>query len=240
MRLRGKRVLVTAAAAGIGRASAEAAVAEGAEVFATDIDLDTLSTLGGAELMRLDARDADAIADVVARAEPDVLVNCAGVVHHGTILDATEDQWRAAFELNVTSMFRTIRAALPGMLARGHGSIVNTASVVSSITGAPNRAVYGATKGAVIGLTKQVARDFVTQGIRCNAVCPGTVDTPSLNARMQAQGDYETARAAFLARQPMARFASAAEVAHLVVYLASDESAFVTGQTHVIDGGWTG
>lgn len=240
MRLKGKRVLVTAAAAGIGRASAEAAVAEGAEVFATDIDLDTLSTLGGAELMRLDAREAEAIAEVVARAEPDILVNCAGMVHHGTILDATEAQWDAAFDLNVKSMFRTIRAALPGMIARGQGSIVNIASVVSSITGAPNRAVYGATKGAVIGLTKQVARDFVTSGIRCNAVCPGTVDTPSLNERMRAQGDYETARAAFLSRQPMARFASTAEVAHMVIYLASDESAFVTGQTHVIDGGWTG
>lgn len=240
MRLRGKRVLVTAAAAGIGRACAEAAVAEGADVFATDIDLGTLSTLGGAELMPLDARDPSAIAEVVARAEPDVLINCAGIVHHGTILDATEEQWDAAFGLNVKSMFHTIRAVLPGMLDRGQGSIVNIASVVSSITGAPNRAVYGATKGAVIGLTKQVARDFVTRGVRCNAVCPGTVDTPSLNERMSAQGDYDAARAAFLARQPMARFASAAEVAHMVVYLASDESAFVTGQTHVIDGGWTG
>lgn len=240
MRLQGKRVLVTAAAAGIGRASAEAAVAEGAEVFATDIDEATLSTLGGAELMRLDARDAGAIAEIAARAEPDVLINCAGIVHHGTILDATEEEWASAFELNVTSQFRTIRACLPGMLARGKGSIVNIASVVSSLVGAPNRAVYGATKGAVIGLTKQVARDFVTQGIRCNAVCPGTIDTPSLNARLKATGDYEAAREAFLKRQPMARFATAAEVAALVIYLASDESAFVTGQTHVIDGGWTG
>jgi len=240
MRLAGKRVLVTAAAHGIGRAAAEASVAEGAQVFASDIDMEALSDLAGATLLRLDVRERSEIAAVVGRAEPDVLVNAAGMVPVGTILEATEEDWVAAFDLNARSMFRTIRAALPGMISRGAGSIVNVASVVSSITGAPDRAVYGATKGAVIGLTRQVARDHVAQGIRANAVCPGTVDTPSLNERMRAGGDYPAARAAMLARQPIGRFATPAEVAHLIVWLASDESAFVTGQTHVIDGGWTG
>ena len=240
MRLAGKRVLVTAAAHGIGRAAAEAGLAEGAQVFASDIDMEALSDLAGATLLRLDVRERSEIAAVVGRAEPDVLVNAAGMVPVGTILDATEEDWVAAFDLNARSMFRTIRAALPGMISRGAGSIVNVASVVSSITGAPDRAVYGATKGAVIGLTRQVARDHVAQGIRANAVCPGTVDTPSLNGRMRAGGDYAAARAAMLARQPIGRFATPAEVAHLIVWLASDESAFVTGQPHVIDGGWTG
>jgi 2-keto-3-deoxy-L-fuconate dehydrogenase len=239
-RLRGRRALITAAAHGIGRAIAEAYAAEGAHVLATDIDTEALAGLEGAETRRLDARDAAAITEIVPAARPDILVNCAGMVPEGTILEATEVDWEAAFELNARSMFRTIRAALPGMLERGSGSIVNVASVVSSILGAPNRAVYGATKGAVIGLTKQVARDHVSDGIRANAICPGTVDTPSLRARMAAGGDHEAARAAFLARQPIGRFADPAEVAALAVWLGSDESAFVTGQTHVIDGGWSG
>lgn len=240
MRLQGKRALVTAAGQGIGRASAEAMIAEGAEVFASDINMETLGTLEGAETFALDARDPEQIAAAAARANPDVLVNCAGFVHAGTILDATEDEWDFAFDLNVKSMFRTIRACLPGMLERGGGSIVNMASAASSVIGAPNRCVYGATKAAVIGLTKAVAKDYVTQGIRCNAVCPGTVDTPSLHERLHAMGDYEAAKKAFIARQAMGRLATAGEIAALVVYLASDESAFMTGQACVIDGGWSG
>jgi 2-keto-3-deoxy-L-fuconate dehydrogenase len=240
MRLKGRRALVTAAGQGIGRASAEAMIAEGARVFATDINTEALATLKGAECFRMDALDPADIAAAVARARPDILANCAGFVHNGTILDATEDEWDFAFNLNVRSMFRTIRAALPGMLERGRGSIVNMASAASSIIGAPNRAVYGTTKAAVIGLTKAVAKDYITKGIRCNAVCPGTVDTPSLHERLRATGDYEAARKAFVARQAMGRLAEAHEIASLVVYLASDESAFMTGQALVIDGGWSG
>ena len=240
MRLNGKRALVTAAGQGIGRACAEAMAREGAQVFATDINADTLATLEGAETFLMDARDPAQIAAAAERAQPDILVNCAGFVHNGTILDATEDEWDFAFDLNVKSMFRSIRAALPGMLAKGGGSIVNMASAASSIIGAPNRCVYGATKAAVIGLTKAVAKDYVTQGIRCNAVCPGTVDTPSLHERLRATGDYEAAKTAFIARQAMGRLATADEIAALVVYLASNESAFMTGQAEVIDGGWSG
>ena len=240
MRLNGKRALVTAAGQGIGRACAEAMAGEGAQVFATDINADTLATLEGAETFLMDARDPAQIEAAAARARPDILVNCAGFVHHGTILEATEEDWDFAFELNVKSMFRTIRAVLPGMLAAGGGAIVNMASAASSIIGAPNRAVYGATKAAVIGLTKAVAKDYITQGIRCNAVCPGTVDTPSLHERLRATGDYEAALKAFTARQPMGRLAEAHEIAALVVYLASDESAFMTGQAVTIDGGWSG
>ena len=240
MRLQGKRALVTAAGQGIGRACAEAMMREGAQVFATDINMDTLGTLEGAETFAMDARDPAQIATAAERAQPDILVNCAGFVHNGTILEATEGEWDLAFDLNVKSMFRTIRATLPGMLERGGGSIVNMASAASSIIGAPNRCVYGATKAAVIGLTKSVAKDYITQGIRCNAVCPGTVDTPSLHERLHATGDYETAKTAFIARQAMGRLAEAHEIAALVVYLASDESAFMTGQAQVIDGGWSG
>ena len=240
MRLQGKRALVTAAGQGIGRASAEAMLREGAQVFATDINMETLATLEGAETFRLDALDPADIVAAVDRAKPDVLVNCAGFVHNGTILDATEEEWEFAFELNVRSMFRTIRAALPGMLERGSGSIVNMASAASSVIGAPNRCVYGSTKAAVIGLTKSVAKDYIARGIRANAVCPGTVDTPSLHERLRATGDYEGALKAFTARQPMGRVAEAWEIAELVVYLASDESAFMTGQAVVIDGGWSG
>lgn len=243
-RLEGKRVLVTAAGQGIGRASVLAMADEGAHVFATDVNEDALSQLqadasGQVESFVLNAMDPGSIAAGVSRAQPDVLFNCAGFVHAGTILDATEEEWDFAFDLNVRAMFRSIRAALPGMLERGTGSIINMASAASSIIGAPNRSIYGASKAAVIGLTKSVAADFITQGIRCNAICPGTVESPSLHERLRATGDYEKALREFTARQPMGRLATAEEIAALVVYLASDESAFTTGQAHVIDGGWS-
>ncbi len=245
-RLDGKRALVTAAGQGIGRASALAMAAEGAQVFATDINASALADLAGAniETFTLNAMDADSIKAGVERANPDVLFNCAGFVHHGTILDATEDEWDFGFDLNVRSMARTMRAALPGMLERGGGSIINMSSSASSIIGAPNRFIYGATKAAVIGMTKAVATDFITKGIRCNCICPGTVDSPSLQARITALGEqvggYDAAYKQFVARQPMGRIAKPEEIAHLVVYLASDESAFSTGHTHIIDGGWSG
>ncbi len=244
-RLKGKRVLVTAAGQGIGRASALAMADEGAHVFATDVNGDALSAINelgreNVETFALNARDAGSIASGVERAQPDVLFNCAGFVHAGTILEASEDDWDMAFDLNVRSMFRTIRATLPGMLERGGGSIINMSSACSSIIGAPNRSIYGTTKAAVLGLTKSVAIDYITQSIRCNAICPGTVESPSLHERLRATGDYEAAMKAFVARQPMGRIASAEEIAALVVYLASDESAFTTGQGHIIDGGWSG
>ncbi|MBW8268255.1 SDR family oxidoreductase [Caldovatus aquaticus] len=246
-RLAGKRCFVTAAGQGIGRATALAFAAEGAEVVATDVEAAKLADLGarpGVSTARLDVRDAAAI-EAAARdaGAVDVLFNCAGVVHQNTALSWTEAEWDLAFDLNVRSMARTIRAFLPGMLARGRGSIVNMASAASSVKGVANRFVYGATKAAVIGLTKSVAADFVTRGIRCNCICPGTVDTPSLAERIAANaaqaGGVEQARAAFVARQPMGRLARPEEIAALAVYLAADESAFVTGQAIVIDGGWT-
>lgn len=239
MRLKNKRALITAAAQGIGRATAEAFVREGAEVFATDINMDLLADLEGAETFALDAMDRASIEAGVERARPDVIFNCAGFVHAGTLLEASDEDFDFAMGLNVKSMVRMIRAALPGMIERGGGSIVNVSSVASSIVGAPNRAIYGTSKAAVIGLTKSVAVDFVTQGIRCNAVCPGTVESPSLQQRLRDTGDYDAALKAFIARQPMGRIATADEIASLVVYLASDESAFVTGQTFTIDGGWS-
>jgi 2-keto-3-deoxy-L-fuconate dehydrogenase len=238
MRLKGKRVLITAAGQGIGRAGAEACIREGAEVLATDRDEGLLAGLDCATA-RLDVMDPKSIAEIAGKAELDVLFNCAGFVHNGTILEATDEDWDLAFDLNVKSMFRTIRTVLPGMLARGGGSIINMASAASSIMGAPNRCVYGSTKAAVIGLTKSVAKDFIDKGIRANAVCPGTVDTPSLHDRLRATGDYEKAKREFIARQKMGRLATPDEIAALVVYLASDESAFVTAQTFVIDGGWS-
>ena len=242
-RLKGKRALVTAAGQGIGRACAEAFVAEGAEVFATDVNPDLLAGLD-CETFALDVRIDQAVGNAVDRAAPDVLMNCAGFVHHGDVLAATDDDWAFAMDLNVHSMFRTIRAALPGMLDRGSGSIVNVSSAASSIIGAPNRFVYGATKAAVIGLTKSVAVDFVKQGVRCNCICPGTVESPSWHDRVKALGEqmgsYDEALTAFVSRQPMGRVASADEIAALVVYLASDESAFTTGHPHIIDGGWSG
>ena len=243
-RLAGKRAVITAAAHGIGRASAIAFVRAGARVVATDIDEAGLATLAKEEprivTARLDVRDDGAVARLAA-AEPavDVLFNCAGYVHGGTVLDCSDADWDLAFDLNVRSMFRTIRAWLPGMLERGKGSIVNMASAASSVKGAPNRFVYGTTKAAVIGLTKSIAADYVGRGIRCNAICPATVDTPSLRQRIAGAGDPEAAHRAFLARQPMGRFATAEEIAALVLYLASDESGFTTGIAHVIDGGWT-
>ncbi|PTW51985.1 MULTISPECIES: SDR family oxidoreductase [Rhodovulum] len=237
MRLDGKRAFVTAAGQGIGRAIAEAFAAEGAIVVATDLD-PTLLTGLTAETFGLDVTDKAALTEAIRAADPEVLVNCAGIVHAGTLLEATDDEFDFAVALNVRAQFHAMQAALPGMLKRGHGSIVNIASVVSSLVAAPNRFVYGATKAAVIGMTKSVALDYVTRGIRVNAICPGTVDSPSLHDRLRAMGDYEAAHRAFVARQPMGRIGTPAEIAHLAVYLASDESAFTTGQTHVIDGGW--
>ena len=244
-RVKGKRVLVTAAGQGIGRASALALAAEGAQVFATDINQDGLDSLpDGIETYVLDVLDANSVAAGVARAAPDVLFNCAGFVHHGSILDTDEDDWDFAFNLNVRSMYRTIKAALPGMLDRGQGSIINMSSAVSSVIGAPNRFVYGTTKAAVIGMTKSVAVEYIKQGIRCNCICPGTVESPSWHDRVRAlgkeMGSYDAAMQAFVSRQPMGRVASADEIAALVVYLASDESGFTTGQPFVIDGGWSG
>ena len=238
--LQDKTALVTAAGQGIGRASALALAAAGARVIATDIDEGNLTTLraqAGIEVCRMDVRDASSVASAVALAGiVDILFNCAGVVHHGTVLDCTDEELDFAYDLNVKAMVRTIRAVLPGMLAKGGGSIINMASVASSIKGVPARCVYGTTKAAVIGLTKSVAADFVGRGIRCNAICPGTVETPSLEGRLKAQGDYEKTRAAFIARQPVGRLGRPEEIADLVVYLAS--AGYTTGQAHVIDGGW--
>jgi 2-keto-3-deoxy-L-fuconate dehydrogenase len=239
-RLEGKRALITAAAQGIGQASAALFAREGAEVIATDVDAAKLEGLTGCMMRRLDVMDAGAIQALAAELGPvDVLFNCAGFVHHGTILECSEEDWSFSMDLNVRAMYRTIRAFLPGMIERGGGSIVNMASVAGSVKGVPNRFVYGASKAAVIGLTKAVAIDFVGKGIRCNAICPGTVETPSLEGRMRAQGDYEAARKAFIARQPMGRLGTPVEIACLALYLASDESAYTTGGIHVIDGGMT-
>ena len=242
-RLAGKKTLVTAAAQGIGRAIAEAYLAEGASVLATDINQAKLAELAGRAGIathRLDVTDRTAIAELVAATGPfDVLTNCAGFVHNGTILDCSPEDWAFSNRLNVESMYNMIRAVLPGMLARGRGSIVNIASVVSTLKAAPNRFVYGTTKGAVIALTKAVAIDFIGQGIRCNAVCPGTIETPSLEQRIAAFEDREAARKAFIARQPMGRLGTAEEIAPICVYLASDESSYATGAIFTIDGGMT-
>jgi 2-keto-3-deoxy-L-fuconate dehydrogenase len=244
-RLAGKTAFLTAAAAGIGRATALAYAREGASVIATDIDAAGLDSLKKEqpqiETAQLDVLNAEHCASIPKRwPRIDVLLNIAGYVHHGTILDCTPEDWSRSFDINVNSMYRIIRAVLPGMLQRGGGSIVNMSSIASSIKGIPHRAVYGATKAAVIGLTKAVAADFVGKGIRCNAICPGTVETPSLAGRMAATGDLEAARRAFIARQPMQRLGKPEEIAALAVYLGSDESAFTTGTTHIIDGGWIG
>lgn len=238
-RLAGKTAVVTAAASGIGRASAEAFAREGARVLAVDIDARGVASVAGCEAFAIDVRDAGAIAEFAARAgKVDVLFNCAGMVPKGTVLDTDVATWNAAFDLNVTAMYHTIRAFLPGMVAARSGSIINMSSVAGSITGVADRCAYGTTKAAVIGLTKSVATDFVAHGIRCNAICPGTVDTPSLQVRMHAYGDYEKTRREFAARQPMGRLGKPEEIAALALYLASDESGFTTGQAHIIDGGW--
>lgn len=240
-RLSGKRALVTAAAQGIGRAIAEAFAREGALVLATDVNeakLSEIKGMAGIETHLLDVRDPAAIIAFAKAAGPlDILCNVAGFVHGGTVLEATEDDWEFGFDLNVRSMFRLIQAVLPGMVAKGGGSIVNLSSVAGVPAGVPNRFVYSATKAAVVGLTKSIAIDFVKQGIRVNAICPGTVQSPSLEDRMRAQGNYEEARAAFIARQPMGRLGMPEEIAELAVYLASDAAAYTTGQMHVIDGG---
>lgn len=245
-RLIGKTALITAAGQGIGRASALRFAEEGAMVWATDINqqaLDTLSKENPAldiNTHLLDVRDADAVNALASKIGTlDILFNCAGYVHQGDIFACSDKDWEFSFDVNVNSMYRTCRAFLPAMLAAGKGSIINMASVVSSIKGAPNRFVYGVTKAAVIGLTKAIAADYVTKGIRCNALCPGTIETPSLGERIKAQGDEVKARAAFIARQPMGRLGRPGEIAELALYLASDESSFTTGQAHIIDGGWS-
>ncbi|MBP7660141.1 MAG: SDR family oxidoreductase [Burkholderiaceae bacterium] len=243
-RLKGKTCLVTAAAQGIGRETALRFAHEGAEVLAVDIDGEATEALAmmhaGIRGMRLDVTDAEAVAELGRTVAFDAVFNCVGYVHHGSILDCDEAAWRHSFSLNVDSMYRVCRAVLPGMLATGKGSIVNMASVASSVTGVPNRFAYGATKAAVIGLTKSIAADFVDRGIRCNAVCPGTIRTPSLEQRVAAlPGDPAANWQSFVQRQPVGRLGEVAEVAALVAYLASDEAAFTTGSVHVIDGGWT-
>ena len=239
-RLSGKKALVTAAGQGIGKATAEMFAAEGAEVIATDIDDGLLAGVTGCETRRLDVTDHGAIEALAGElGAVDVLFNCAGMVHHGTILDCDMAAWDTSFALNVTAMYKMMRSFLPAMVEAGGGSIVNMSSVASSVKGAPNRFVYGTTKAAVIGMTKSVAADFITQGIRCNAICPGTVMTPSLEGRFQAGDDYEATRAAFIARQPIGRLGEPHEIAALVTYLASDEAAYTTGCIHVIDGGWS-
>ncbi|MEO5773595.1 MAG: SDR family oxidoreductase [Sphingomicrobium sp.] len=239
-RLAGKTALITAAGQGIGRATAELFASEGAIVWATDVNAAALAGLDQCRTRRLNVLDAAEIETTFADiGQIDVLFNCAGVVANGNILDCDEKDWTLSFDLNVTAMYRTIKAVLPGMIERGGGSIINMSSVASSVIAVPNRFAYGASKAAVIGMTKSVALDFVGKGVRCNAICPGTVDTPSLQQRLRDTGDYEKARAEFNARQPMGRLGRPEEIAALVLYLASDESAFTTGAIHLIDGGWS-
>lgn len=238
-RLTGKKALVTAAGQGIGRASALAMAREGAEVIATDINAAALEGLEGCQTRLLNVRDPEAVKAAAAEIGAlDVLFNCAGFVAAGTILDCDEAQWTFSLDLNMTAMYRMCKAFLPPMIAGGGGSIINMASVAGSVLAAPNRFVYGATKAGVIGLTKSIAADFIGKGIRANAICPGTVESPSLDQRLRDTGDYEAAKAAFIARQPIGRIGRPEEIAALVVYLASDESAYTTGVAHVIDGGW--
>ncbi|WP_425102425.1 SDR family oxidoreductase [Tropicibacter sp. S64] len=242
--LAGKTALVTAAGNGIGRASAEALAALGASVIATDIDGAAVEAVAATRdritAHRLDVLDASAVKALIdANPDIDILVNCAGWVHDGTILDCEEAAWDRSFDLNAKALYRITRAVLPGMLAKGAGSIVNIASIVSSEKGAPRRFAYGASKAAIIGMTKAIAADFVKQGIRCNAICPGTVQSPSLEDRLRATGDFETALAAFKDRQPMGRLGQPEEIAEMVCYLAGDGSAFTTGQSFAVDGGWS-
>ncbi len=243
-RLEGKTAVITSAAQGIGKATALAMAREGATVWATDINGDALASLGkehaSIKTLLLDVLKQDQVdAAAASIGTPDILFNCSGFVHGGSIMDVVDKDWDFAFDLNVRAHYRMIRAFTPGWLARGKGVVVNMASIASSLKGVPNRFLYGTTKAAVIGMTKAYAAEYVAKGIRCNAVCPGTVETPSLHGRMKQQGDFEAAKATFISRQPMGRLAQPEEIAAMVVYLASDESAFVTGQAFVIDGGWS-
>jgi len=245
LRLLGKRAVITAAGQGIGRATAEAFVREGANLIATDINQELLDSLSGCKTRQLDVTDSSAVQAFALETGPiDVLFNCVGYVHSGSILECGESDWEFALEINARAMFRLMKVFLPGMLEKGSGSIINMSSVASSVKGVPNRFAYGASKAAVIGMTKSVAADFVTRGIRCNAICPGTVESPSLADRVAAQAarqqvTVDEVRKAFIERQPMKRLGKPAEIAALAVYLASDESAFTTGQVHIIDGGWS-
>lgn len=244
-RLNGKTAFMTAAGAGIGRATAEAFIREGARVIATDLDASNIADLKGAELHGLDVRSTSAVNALAAKVGAvDILFNCAGFVHHGSVLECSDDDWDFSFDLNVKSMHRTIKAFAPGMLAKGHGSIVNIASGASSVRGIPNRYVYGASKAAVIGLSKAVAADFIRRGVRCNAICPGTIESPSLDERIatlaKATGQSVAAvRQAFVDRQAIGRLGTAQEVAMLAVYLASDEASYTTGTIHLVDGGFS-
>ena len=239
MRLNGKKAFITAAGQGIGKAICEKFVAENSEVYATDINEELLKNLPADRTSVLDVTHKKLLQAEIKKFNPDILVNCAGIVHAGSILDSSDDQFDFAVSLNVKSMFHAIQAVVPLMLEKKSGSIINIGSVVSSIIGAPNRFIYGVSKAAIIGLTKSVALEFVSKGIRCNCICPGTVDTPSLHQRLEDTGDYEKAMKDFVARQPMGRIGKSSEIASLAVYLASDESNFTTGQAHIIDGGWS-
>ena len=238
MLLNDKKVFITAAGQGIGRAITERFIKEKASVFATDINYELIKDLN-AEKKELDVTNKSELQTSISNFNPDILINCAGFVHAGTVLEAKDDQFDFAVSLNVKSMFHSIQAAIPLMLKKGGGSIINISSVVSSIIGAPNRFIYGTTKAAVIGLTKSVAVEYVKQGIRCNAICPGTIDTPSLHSRLIETGNYDKAKEDFIARQPLGRIGKAEEIASLALYLSSDQSSFTTGQTHIIDGGWS-
>ena len=239
MRLKNKKAFITAAGQGIGKAIAEKFVHFGSDVLAIDINDALLTKLNVSKSLCLDVRDTDSINKAIKGFEPDILINCAGIVHSGTIIVSKEEEFDHAIDLNIKSMYRTIKAVIPLMQKKGSGSIINIGSVVSSVIGAPNRCIYGLSKAAVIGLTKSVAVDFVKEGIRCNCICPGTVDTPSLHERLEATGDYKKSMNEFVNRQPMGRLGLAGEIADLAAYLASDESKFVTGQEHIIDGGWS-
>ena len=239
MRLKNKKAFVTAAGQGIGKAIVAKFVNFGSEVLAVDINDALLTKLNVSKSLCLDVRDTESINKAIKDFEPDILINCAGIVHSGTILVSKEEEFDQAIDLNIKSMYSTIKAVIPIMQKKGGGSIINIGSVVSSIIGAPNRCIYGLSKAAVVGLTKSVAVDFVKEGIRCNCICPGTVDTPSLHERLEATCDYEKAMNDFVNRQPMGRLGLTDEIADLAVYLASDESKFVTGQEHIIDGGWS-
>ena len=239
MRLSRKKAFITAGAQGIGRSICEKFVAEGASVLAIDININLLKKVPKIEALELDVLDKSKLQQVIKDYQPDILVNCAGFVHSGTILQASDQEFDEAINLNVKSMFHSIQAAVPSMVKKNNGSIINISSVVSSIIGAPNRFIYGLTKAAVIGLTKSISVEYVKNGIRCNCICPGTVDTPSLHQRLENTGDYDKALENFIARQPMERLGTPEEISDLAVYLGSDESKFTTGQSHIIDGGWS-